>query len=196
LASRWGEMSSRERQRVVVGGIAGGVGSIVGGGLMIGALRRLPPPVRALPPRAVAQSQEALARARAAAKDVSVTKAVASDGVQTVSGWTGSPGGFARVTPEEVASYSKKIGHELTPVGGPDQVSRGGFPGKFNASHAEKQLAVARPNDPIAVSRPMCSDCQGFFRAQAEYTGKPQVVTDPDMTRVFQPDGTVTEILE
>lgn len=123
-------------------------------------------------------------------------KTVASDGGKTLSGWQGKankrPPGFDNVTPEQVKAYSDQIGHNLKNGGANDQVGRGGFRGKYHASHAEKQLALSRPNEPIGVSRPMCACCQAFFKKHAQYTGRDQIVTDPDGTRIFHPDGTVT----
>lgn len=37
----------------------------------------------------------------------------------------------------------------------------------------------------------MCSDCVAFFRRHAIHSGRPQVVTDPDGTRLFHPDGRI-----
>jgi RHS repeat-associated protein len=142
----------------------------------------------------ISASQSAEARATAEAANHPANKTVSADGGQTLSGWKNPPEGYTQATPEQVAEYSDEIGHELRPSGGPDQVNRGGFPGKFNASHAEKQMALQHPNEPLGVSKPMCPDCQNFFKLHAEYTGKPQYVTDPQMTRIFHPDGTVTEI--
>jgi hypothetical protein len=66
--------------------------------------------------------------------------------------------------------------------------------GQYYAGHAEKKQIVARPNTPVGVSRPMCADCMNFFRREAAFRGKEQVVSDPEATRVFDPDGqTVTE---
>lgn len=36
----------------------------------------------------------------------------------------------------------------------------------------------------------MCDDCTSFAQKQAIATGKPVVVTDPNGTHIFQPDGT------
>jgi uncharacterized Zn-binding protein involved in type VI secretion len=144
--------------------------------------------------RSIAASQAAEARASTFAQDFPPKKTVSSDGKKTVSGWSETPRGYQNVSPEEVAAYSNKIGHDLKPAGGQDQVNRGGFPGKYHASHAEKQMALASPDEPIGVSKPMCPDCQGFFSKHAVHTGKSQTVSDPEMTRIFNPDGTVQEI--
>lgn len=138
-------------------------------------------------------SQTAYQKAQSSALELPKNKTVASDGIQTVSGWSKNEG-FTSVPPEDVAAYSDKIGHELQPAGGLDQIKNGGFPGKYNASHAEKQMAVASPNEPIGVSREICNDCYNFFKLHAQETGKPQIITDPEGTHVFYPDGTVKTI--
>lgn len=62
--------------------------------------------------------------------------------------------------------------------------------GKVNASHAEKQLSIIS-SDPIGVTKPMCKDCQSYFSTLAQSSGKEYVVADPNVTRVFTPDGKV-----
>jgi hypothetical protein len=37
----------------------------------------------------------------------------------------------------------------------------------------------------------MCADCREFFRRHAIDSGRPQIVTDPDGTRLFHPDGRI-----
>jgi uncharacterized protein DUF4157 len=64
--------------------------------------------------------------------------------------------------------------------------------GTVRASHAEKQASRALPGQPIGVSLPMCYDCFDYFRREAVAGGRPLVVADPDMVRVFHPDGRVT----
>ena len=147
---------------------------------------------------ALNRSRNAFARAADDAARVNAArggrkiKAAASDGGQTLSGWTQPrPAGFSGATPEEVRDLANEIGHELQHTGGLDQVRRGGFPGQSKASHAEKQLAVLRPNDPIAVSEPMCGDCRGFFQRLAVHHDRRQVVTDPAGTWIFRPQATV-----
>ena len=123
-------------------------------------------------------------------------KTVSSDDKKTVSGWKEAPPGYDKASPQEVATHSDKIGHRLKSAGANDQIDspkEPGFPGKYNASHAEKQQAVKNPNEPIGVSKPMCDDCIGFFKKEAAYRGQDQVVTDPEATRIFKPDGTVIE---
>jgi hypothetical protein len=121
-------------------------------------------------------------------------KAVASDGIKTLSGWGDTVfrdnQGFTTKYPDEVLAYSADrlqyqiAKHEF------DQ----GKDGSYYASHAEKQLAVSSPNEPIGVIWGMCEDCQKFFRMQAIATGQPQAVTDPYLTRIFHPNGRVEEI--
>ncbi|MBU7005762.1 hypothetical protein [Phosphitispora fastidiosa] len=107
------------------------------------------------------------------------------EGNSTESGWTTGP--RAAENTEAVMELSKKMGHDLQPNKLLDQ----GKPGRYHASHAEKQAAVAAPNKPIAVSAPMCDNCRRFFRALARYTGKPQTVAEPRAVWVFRPDGSV-----
>jgi hypothetical protein len=110
-----------------------------------------------------------------------------------ISGWTSIPERDVAVDPELVHEHAEAIGHELRPAGALDQVDEGGFPGKYYASHAEKQQIVVRPDEPVGVSRPMCNDCIRFFQREAAYQGKPVTVSDPQATRVFSPDGSITE---
>jgi hypothetical protein len=94
----------------------------------------------------------------------------------TSSGWP-SPGRRSPA-PNRAFDQSRRLGSD-------------GWPGRYQASHAEKQQALTAPDHPIAVTKPMCADCQGFFRRQAIHTGRPQIVTDPDGTRLFHPDGRI-----
>lgn len=62
------------------------------------------------------------------------------------------------------------------------------------ASHAEVRQAVGNPNTPIGVSRPMCGSCIRFFvRLANAPNGRVQVVSDPMVTRHFQPGGIIIE---
>ena len=151
------------------------------------------------------KANEALPRAQTAQEDLSPrniyqNKTVGSDGNKTLSGWKPEnvPEGFASAKPSQVAELSDEIGHKLKPSALDNLTKSDGtidpdaFPGRYYASHAEKQLAVTNPNEPIAVTRPMCKDCYVFYQKLAQSRNSPQVVTDPDVTRVFWPDGTVT----
>lgn len=122
-------------------------------------------------------------------------KTVASDGAPTISGWAEpKPNGFGGASPTAVQQKSIQIGHDLTPAGGRDQLNNGGFPGKYNASHAEKQQSLLHPGEPVGVTRPVCTDCQAYFQKLAEAEHTRYVVTDPDETWIFNPDGTVERI--
>ena len=101
------------------------------------------------------------------------------------SGWEDlkSPG-ITQAT-EQVLAIGREMGYEFPPHTFDDT------PGHFYASHAEKQLNALRPGEPIGVSLPMCSDCYNFFRARANAMGRPLVVTDPRVTRIFYPNGAV-----
>jgi hypothetical protein len=150
--------------------------------------------------RRLADSRKALTRAEQARAGLPKTrefrkKATAADGRLTLSGWKQpQPDGFTRATPEAVRDHARRIGHDLTPDPARDQTWRqgsDGWPGKYQAPHAEKQQALTAPDHPIGVSKPMCPDCVEFFRRHATHTGQPQIVTDPDGTRLFHPDGRI-----
>jgi hypothetical protein len=146
--------------------------------------------------QSITKARNALSRATQARNNLPKNsqwrdKTVASDGKRTVSGWADPPSGFSHAAPEQVAAQSKKMGHNLASAGGNDQVKLGGFKGKYQASHAEKQLSMLCPDEPIGVSKPMCNDCQNYFSKLARDRGKPQVVADPEVTRIFRPDGSV-----
>jgi hypothetical protein len=144
---------------------------------------------------AIGESRAALNRAEDAREALPKTrkfdqKTVSADGGKTMSGWEEPrPDGYDFATPHEVRDYSKEIGHDLRSSGARDHVGDGGFDGAASASHAEKQMAVAHPNDPLGVSKPMCNDCQQFFQQHARFQGKPQTVTDPLGTWRFPADG-------
>jgi hypothetical protein len=121
----------------------------------------------------------------------SKTVAAGEEG-QRMSGWKHIPESDVKATPRAVEEHSREIGHTLDPSKN-DQVGQGGFPGQYHASHAEKQQIVARPNTTVGVSRPMCNDCVRFFKREAAFRGKTQTVSDPQCTREFHPDGTITE---
>ena len=67
-----------------------------------------------------------------------------------------------------------------------------GEPGRYYASHAERQEALTAERPAIGVSRELCEDCPGWFRHFAQYRGRTWYVTDPDGTWVFYTDGSVT----
>jgi Domain of unknown function (DUF4157) len=121
-------------------------------------------------------------------------------GVQTVSG-ANAVDGYAQQT-REVIDHGHAIGHTFAADNfdetvakvinkGRDEADRVATAGTARASHAEKQAALAAPGHPIGVSLPMCFDCYEFFRLHAIARGRPVVVADPDMVRVFYPDGRV-----
>jgi predicted 2-oxoglutarate/Fe(II)-dependent dioxygenase YbiX len=104
----------------------------------------------------------------------------------TESGWAdlNSPG-ITQAT-EQVLHIGHEMGYEFPPHEFDD-----GLEGHFYASHAEKQLNALRPGEPIGVSLPMCSDCYNYFRSRANAMGRPLVVADPLVTRIFYPNGSV-----
>jgi hypothetical protein len=146
-------------------------------------------------------SQSIGTRAKERKKAFAVSESESAPGVprrsRTASGWKFTPERSAiKVTPEQVKKHAEEIGHTLTPNSLLDQQKRGGFPGRYHASHAEKKQIVARPNAQVGVNLPMCDDCIEFFKREARYRKKTQIVSDRQATRVFEPDGTVTEYWE
>lgn len=84
---------------------------------------------------------------------------------------------------------SNEIGHKLRNAGANDQ----GVPVRYNASHVEKPLSIISDN-PIGISQPMCTDCQGYFKNLAIGEGREYATADPNYIRIFSLDGTVNEI--
>lgn len=109
-------------------------------------------------------------------------------GERTISGWKEIEG-YTQAT-DIVIAKCQEIGHQLKLAGPLDK----GVPGRYNASHAEKQISVLHPNQPIGVSSEMCADCQEYFKALVCHTGNIQVVADPKAVRIFRPDGSVDEL--
>jgi hypothetical protein len=126
------------------------------------------------------------AKTRGAQPEQKIGPGVTKRASPAQSGW----GHKGAVAPEEVADHAAEIGHDLAPHAN-DQLKQGGWKGKFNASHTEKQLVVRNPNRPVYVDHPMCPDCVNFFRKEAQFRGTPQVVVDSEGTKVFKPDGTI-----
>jgi hypothetical protein len=112
------------------------------------------------------------------------TVAGIEDGTKSLSGWTPKKG-FVQAT-DEVMVKAEQIGHDIRNHKLLDQ----GTPGRYNASHAEKQLSIFT-DEPIRVSQKMCSDCQPYFLALAKAENKIRIVADPDAIRVFYPNGEV-----
>ncbi|WP_439145692.1 hypothetical protein [Streptomyces canus] len=81
------------------------------------------------------------------------------------------------------------MGAARTPSGFRDH----GVDGQYFASHAERQAAVARPNEPIEVDRDMCDDCVDWFKALAKHRGVPQEVRDPSGVNHFDVNGNWTQ---
>lgn len=140
-------------------------------------------------------------------------KTVATDGtIYTLSGWSalGDDSQFTRVAPAEVMKRADNIGYLIE-----NNYRDHGVDKQFNACHAEKQLSEVRlqqfennlsleTNQPIGISRKMCDDCEGYFKALASSDrpspdrpslGRQQrVVADPYFVRIFNQDGSVTVI--
>jgi hypothetical protein len=105
-------------------------------------------------------------------------------GQHTISGWT-SRRGYVQKT-NEVMQRARQMGYQLR-ISLFDQ----GVAGRYDASHAEKQAYEVAPNQPIGVSKRMCPNCRAYFRYLAQYMQTVQVVSDPNLTRIFFSDGRV-----
>lgn len=115
-----------------------------------------------------------------------------ADDASFLSGWATKPKvgpSYTRVAPEKVFEVTDEIGAARTPAGFRDH----GVDSQYFASRAERQAAVARPNEPIEVDRDMCDDCIDWFRALAKHRGVPQEVTDPSGLNRFDTDGNWTQ---
>ena len=115
-------------------------------------------------------------------------KTFASDSIVAVSGWSNNEG-FTQVSPKDVFDYCVSIEYIPSASGAFDQISRGGFKGKFNCSHAEKKILCQKPNEIIGVTRIMCRDCKKFCKKQAIKTNQIVIVVDPEFINIFTPDG-------
>jgi hypothetical protein len=115
-------------------------------------------------------------------------KTFASDSIVAVSGWSNNEG-FTQVSPKDVFDYCVSIEYIPSASGAFDQISRGGFKGKFNCSHAEKKILCQKPNEIIGVTRIMCRDCKKFCKKQAIKTNQIVIVVDPKFINIFTPDG-------
>jgi hypothetical protein len=58
-------------------------------------------------------------------------------------------------------------------------------PGRFVASHAEKQAAIIAPNHPIGVRWNMCPDCITWFRMRSMVDQRVRFVADPVGLHLF-----------
>ena len=117
-------------------------------------------------------------------------RAVSSDGVHTLSGWglDRRPGGFQDPNVDEVLRVTDDMDYPRTVKDDWDH----GEPGRYYASHAERQEALTAERPAIGVSKKLCEDCPGWFRHFAQYRGRTWYVTDPDGTWAFYTDGSVT----
>jgi hypothetical protein len=67
----------------------------------------------------------------------------------------------------------------------------GGTLGRYYASHAAVKMVGAAPDEPFAVSKPLCLECKRYLQHEAKRRAHPQVVADPVATYVFHEDGQV-----
>ena len=147
--------------------------------------------------KSVAESQAAHEKSVNAANEVHKqrryrTKTVSSEhpaeSDHALSGWSEErrPTGFQRPNVDEVLRVTDEMGYPRTthPY---DQ----GTPGLYHASHAERQKALTAEWPHLGVSKPMCEDCNGWFRKFAHYQGRDWYVTDPNGVWIFRKDGIV-----
>lgn len=142
------------------------------------------------------KSKEAFKRAEKLAENRKFQgSTIASNGKITLSGFDGAtkkaPKEFTRVPLDQIFDYSKKIGHEL-PAKKPKFLDNG-IAGSWNACHAEKQLSLLT-DEPIGISRDMCSNCITYFQKHAIHSNKVKITTDPIKTRLFFPSGEILEL--
>ncbi len=144
----------------------------------------------------IAESEAALGRASQARTDLPQSKelkvkTVSSNDKKTLSGWGNKkPEGYERISAEQVKAKSEEIGHEVK-----SHPYDRDYKGQYFSSHAEKQMSIASPNHPLGVSKPMCTDCQGYFSQLAKYSKVEQTVADPKAIRIFKTDGSVEIIM-
>lgn len=115
-------------------------------------------------------------------------RTVSADGEPTISGWKSpQPAHFYPHNVDEVLAKTDDIGYSRR-----DDFRDHGVPGRYYASHAERQQALQAEEPTIGVSKPLCEDCPGWFRRLAEHEGRSWYVSDPEGTWVFEADGSVT----
>lgn len=145
------------------------------------------------------KAQEKAERRKAKLPDSLEDKTVASDGIVTLSGWKEEDRknyNFNNVQYQEVMDYYNTMkpkykvdthGRDTIRYGRGLKQTKETVPGRYFASHAERQQAVRDPNKPIGITEEMCNNCKKFFHAHANYQGVPQVVSEPDKTLIFYP---------
>ncbi|MFP2896019.1 RHS repeat domain-containing protein [Corallococcus sp. 4LFB] len=113
------------------------------------------------------------------------TAGATADATKALSGWTPRPGY------EQGTDRALQLANEMGYTFRPNRLLDQGVPGRYSASHVEPQMSVVRPNEPLGVSKDMCTSCQDFYEALAKYRQAEQVVRDPSGTWVFTPEGMV-----
>jgi hypothetical protein len=72
-----------------------------------------------------------------------------------------------------------------------------GWDGAYFESHAEKQAGMIGDQSlpkAIGVNKEACLDCRWYHQTKARVTGAAQYLTDPQATRIFEPNGSVIVI--
>ncbi|GAX46348.1 hypothetical protein NIES4075_73690 [Tolypothrix sp. NIES-4075] len=120
----------------------------------------------------------------------SKTVAATPGGPITLSGWgKGSQLPGLDNPSRQVYNYSKLVGHPLDPHG-LDAFARAR--GGYGASHAERQALVLNPTaQSVTVSKPPCSGCQNWFRAESVLQGRDIPLLTPQGVYNFQSNGTL-----
>ena len=147
--------------------------------------------------KSVAESQAAHEKSVNAANEVHKqrryrTKTVSSEhpaeSDHALSGWSEErrPTGFQRPNADEVLRVTDEMGYPRT-----THPYNQGTPGLYHASHAERQKALTAEWPHLGVSKPMCEDCNGWFRKFAQHQGRDWYVTDPNGVWIFKKDGVV-----
>ena len=76
-----------------------------------------------------------------------------------------------------------------------DRANDQGVPYQYNASHAEKQVAMINGRNVIGVSKNMCEDCQDYFWAKAKLNNESKIIADPSGIHIFTQDGKQINIM-
>ncbi|WP_232023061.1 hypothetical protein [Actinomyces viscosus] len=143
-------------------------------------------------PDKVKKSQEAYERAQRAREEMprgkkyKSRKTVSANGVKSLSGWSlDRPGGFQGPNVDEVLQVTDEMGFPRR-----QDFRDHGIDGQYDASHAERQEAVAADEPYIGVTRDVCENCEDWYRAFAKHRQQDWYVTDPTGTWFFRSDGT------
>jgi hypothetical protein len=124
---------------------------------------------------------------------------------------------YPQLTPK-VHAYSEELKRNPLPPGNPynapqlrpyepaphqfdyNRYTGQGYDGQYNLSHAEKQASMrgnyTRDPKVVGINIPQCPDCRRYYQAVAVNRGLPQFISDPEMTRIYYPNGMVGVVVE